>query len=42
MVRFVGLGMGDKAIYMIGGMLTLLTLAVRAILYAANRGGRKL
>jgi hypothetical protein len=42
MVRFVGLGMGDKAIYMIGGMLTLLTLAVRAILYAANRGGRRL
>jgi replication-associated recombination protein RarA len=41
-VRFVGIGMGDKAIYIIGGILTLLTLAVRAILYAANRGGRKL
>jgi adenylate kinase family enzyme len=42
MVRFIGLGLGDKAIYMIGGMLTLLTLALRAILYSANRGGRKL
>jgi AAA domain len=41
-VRLVGLGMGDKSLYVIGGMLTLATIALRAILYAANRGGKRL
>jgi energy-coupling factor transporter ATP-binding protein EcfA2 len=41
-VRFAGLGLGDKALYLIGGMLTLLAMAIRTVLYAANRGSRKL
>ncbi|WP_448604824.1 AAA family ATPase [Thermoleptolyngbya sp.] len=42
MVRFIGLGMGDRVVYVLGGMLTLLGLTLRAILYAANRGRRRL
>jgi len=41
-IRFVGLGLGDKSLYIIGGLLTLAAMAVRAMLYAANRGGKKL
>jgi hypothetical protein len=41
-IRFVGLGLGDKSIYLIGGMLTIGTLVIRSMLYAANRGRRKL
>ncbi|NJN87531.1 MAG: hypothetical protein HC881_16005 [Leptolyngbyaceae cyanobacterium SL_7_1] len=41
-IRFVGLGLGDKALYVLGGVLTLAAIALRAILYAANRGGRRL
>jgi len=41
-VRFVGLGLGDRALYLIGGMLTLAALVIRALLYAANRGKRRL
>ncbi len=41
-VRMIGLGMGDKALYILGGLLTLAALAIRMILYAANRGGRRL
>jgi len=39
-VRFVGLGLGDKALYVLGGVLTLVAFAVRAVLFAANRSGR--
>jgi AAA domain len=41
-VRLVGLGLGDKSLYVIGGMLTLFTIALRGVLYAANRGGKRL
>jgi hypothetical protein len=41
-VRFLGLGLGDKALYVLGGMLTILVLILRAVLYAANRGSRRL
>lgn len=41
-VRLVGLGLGDKALYILGGILTLLAIALRALLYAANRGRRRL
>lgn len=42
MVRFIGLGLGDRVIYVLGGMLTLLGLTLRTVLYAANRGRRRL
>ncbi|MDX2241413.1 MAG: ATP-binding protein [Leptolyngbyaceae cyanobacterium bins.302] len=41
-VRLVGLGLGDKALYILGGLLTLAALAIRMVLYAANRGSRRL
>jgi AAA domain len=41
-VRFIGMGMGDKALYLIGGILTIGTLIIRSLLYAANRGRRNL
>jgi Holliday junction resolvasome RuvABC ATP-dependent DNA helicase subunit len=41
-VRFLGLGLGDKVLYVMGGLLTLMALIIRTVLYAANRGGRKL
>lgn len=41
-VRFVGLGLGDRVLYVMGGLLTLAAVIVRAVLYASNRGGRRL
>lgn len=41
-IRFIGLGLGDKALYVLGGILTLAALIIRSLLYAANRGKRKL
>jgi len=41
-VRLVGLGLGDKALYILGGLLTLAALAIRMVLYAANRGSRRM
>lgn len=41
-VRFLGLGLGDKVLYVMGGLLTLVTLIIRSVLYAANRGARRL
>jgi len=42
LVRLVGLGLGDKSLYVIGGALTLMVLMLRTLLYAANRGTRRL
>lgn len=39
-IRFLGLGLGDKALYVMGGLITISLLGVRAILYAANRRQR--
>jgi energy-coupling factor transporter ATP-binding protein EcfA2 len=36
-IRFIGLGLGDKALYILGGLLTLGIVGVRGILFAANR-----
>jgi replication-associated recombination protein RarA len=41
-VRLIGLGMGDKMLYVLGGVLTLAALILRSLLYAANRRSRKL
>jgi len=41
-VRFIGLGLGDKALYVLGGIATVLMVGVRALLYAANRRRRSL
>jgi hypothetical protein len=41
-IRFVGLGLGDKVLYVMGGLLTLGALLIRTALYAANRGGKRL
>jgi hypothetical protein len=37
-VRFVGIGLGDRALYIIGGVATILAIALRGLMYAANRG----
>jgi energy-coupling factor transporter ATP-binding protein EcfA2 len=42
MIRFVGLGLGDRSLYIMGGLLTIVGIAIRTALYAANRGGRRL
>lgn len=41
-IRFVGLGLGDKVLYVMGGIITLVALLIRTLLYASNRGGRRL
>jgi KaiC/GvpD/RAD55 family RecA-like ATPase len=41
-IRLIGLGMGDRSIYIMGGLITIAGMALRALLYAANRGGKKL
>ncbi|PSB15960.1 hypothetical protein C7B76_12545 [filamentous cyanobacterium CCP2] len=41
-IRFAGLGMGDKVLYVLGGIITLIAVTLRGLLYAANRGRRRL
>ena len=41
-IRFIGLGLGDKVLYVMGGILTLGAFTFRSILYAANRGKKQL
>lgn len=41
-VRFIGLGLGDKALYVLGGIATVMVMGVRALLYAVNRRKRTL
>jgi hypothetical protein len=36
-VRFIGIGMQDKALYIVGGVAMILSMALRAVFYAANR-----
>jgi hypothetical protein len=40
-VRMIGLGLGDKSIYVMGGILTIGTLMLRSLFYIANRGGSR-
>lgn len=39
-VRFIGMGLGDKALYIVGGVASLLAILLRAVFYQANRGSR--
>jgi hypothetical protein len=41
-VRFIGIGLGDKALYLIGGIATLLALTLRTLFYSINRKSTKL
>jgi energy-coupling factor transporter ATP-binding protein EcfA2 len=41
-VRFVGLGMGDKALYMVGGVATLAAISLRTLFSAVNRKSTRL
>ncbi|MGB3493850.1 MAG: AAA family ATPase [Elainellaceae cyanobacterium] len=36
-IRFIGIGLGDKALYLVGGIATILTFSLRTLFYAANR-----
>ncbi|OLP20089.1 hypothetical protein BST81_02300 [Leptolyngbya sp. 'hensonii'] len=37
MIRFVGLGLGDRSLYILGGVMTLVAVALRVIYYSLNR-----
>ena len=41
-VRFIGIGLGDKALYLIGGIATLLAMTLRGLFYSLNRKSTKL
>jgi energy-coupling factor transporter ATP-binding protein EcfA2 len=36
-IRFIGIGLGDKALYVTGGVASLMVIALRAIFYELNR-----
>ncbi|HHP7245539.1 MAG TPA: ATP-binding protein [Elainellaceae cyanobacterium] len=41
-VRFIGMGMGDRSLYIIGGIATLAAVALRTIFYTVNRKSSRL
>lgn len=41
-IRFVGLGLGDKSLYIIGGIATLAAIAIRTVMYTVNRRSSRL
>lgn len=41
-VRFIGIGLGDKALYIVGGVATLLALTLRTLFYSINRKSTRL
>jgi energy-coupling factor transporter ATP-binding protein EcfA2 len=41
-VRFIGLGIGDRSLYIIGGIATILAISLRVLLSQANRRSGKL
>nr|WP_242020375.1 AAA family ATPase [Nodosilinea sp. FACHB-131] len=41
-VRFIGIGLGDKALYIVGGVATLLALTLRTLFYTLNRKSTRL
>lgn len=41
-VRFIGIGLGDKALYIVGGVATLLALTLRTLFYTINRKSTRL
>lgn len=36
-IRFIGIGLGDKALYLLGGIATIAAFSLRTLFYAANR-----
>jgi hypothetical protein len=40
--RFIGLGMGDKGLYIVGGIAMVLTITLRVFFTAINRKSSKL
>lgn len=41
-IRFIGIGLGDKALYIVGGVATLLALTLRTLFYSLNRKSTRL
>lgn len=41
-VRFIGLGLGDKALYIVGGIATIAAISLRTLFTQANRKSNKL
>jgi hypothetical protein len=41
-VRFVGIGMGDKVLYMVGGIAMILAMTLRTLFYSINRKSTRL
>ncbi len=41
-VRFIGIGLGDKALYIVGGVATLLAMTLRTLFYSMNRKSTRL
>ncbi|WP_169617373.1 ATP-binding protein [Nodosilinea sp. P-1105] len=41
-VRFIGIGMGDKALYMVGGIAMILAMTLRTLFYSLNRKSTRL
>lgn len=41
-VRFVGIGLGDKALYLVGGVATILAITLRTLFYSLNRKSTRL
>lgn len=41
-IRFVGLGLGDKSLYIIGGVATLAAIALKTVMYTINRRSSRL
>lgn len=41
-VRFVGMGLNDKALYIVGGVATLAAISLRTLFYSVNRKSSKL
>ncbi len=41
-VRFIGIGMGDKALYIVGGVFMILAMTLRTLFYSVNRKSSRL
>lgn len=41
-IRFVGLGLGDKSLYIIGGIAMIAAMVLRTLMYAVNRRSSRL
>lgn len=41
-VRFIGMGLGDRSLYIIGGIAAMLAIALKAVMYSVNRRSSRL